>query len=504
MKRKTIFRQFRELTHEKVNKEGFPAFERPIEEQVVSVLTTGSTANLFYVNAMENVADMVSVLQKCEDTEFLAKAAVYAREHGFMRTMPIAGAVAVSKREPSLFHRIVHRVCLTPRDFMQLIDIARSRLIRQGCGRSVKRAIIEAIANMSPYHAMKYPSAVRDMIRIARPHEKVNPAVIGYIMRGDHSGDEQFELLHRLKKAEDEEEIVRYILEGKLPYEVVTGSVKKMTPEVWRALFHIAPYFNLIRNLNNFARNGVFDNPTNLEKAVERIQNPEAVKKSKLFPFRFFVAYHMLQEFRGSHRIKHALEKAMELSLANIPEIPGKTAIASDVSGSMMSNLTGDYSVIQCIDLVGIFTAAVAKKCEKLPVVLPFESDVRLDFAEKFYQSETMMEAASAFRATGGTSLSAPVEYLLKEKIEVDRFIAFTDSEEWVGRGFLEAWEEYTSRVNPGAKAYLVTLLPYRDAPAPPFIRNVHFIYGWNDNVLRYITAKEPEAQVQEVRRISL
>ena len=505
MKRRTIWRQMRkEAEPTKVNKEGFPAFDRPIEEQVVSVLTTGSTANLFYVRAKENIQGMIAVLKRCEDTEFLAKAAVYAREYGFMRTMPIVALVEVSKREPGIFKSIAFQVCRNPHDWQQLIDICRSKTIRDGCGRAIKTMIQAALFNMTPYHAMKYPRAVEDMINIARPHEDINPAIIRYIKKGDHSGSEQLRQLKRLKETSDDREAAEIIREGKLPYEVVTGSVQNMTARIWEALFHVAPYFNLIRNLNNFGKNGVFTSSTNLQKATERIANKEAVRKSKLFPFRFYVAYHMLQDFRGADQLKVALEEAMEHSLANMPEIPGKVAIAPDVSASMTSNLTSDYSVLQCIDLVGIFTAALVKRCKELPTVLPFESRIREDYAEKLYKAETLMEMASALEAGGGTSLSAPVEWLISQKQEVNYFIAFTDNEEWVGRGFLDAWKEYTDRVAPEAKAYLVTLLPYRDAPTPPLIRNVHYIYGWSDNVLRYIASPDPEAQVREVLKTNI
>ncbi len=50
MKRRTVWRKLREETlpkPDKLNKEGFPSYKRTIEDDVLSVLTTGSTANLF-------------------------------------------------------------------------------------------------------------------------------------------------------------------------------------------------------------------------------------------------------------------------------------------------------------------------------------------------------------------------------------------------------------------------------------------------------------------------
>lgn len=505
-------RPFRTIWHEvggvvskpdKLNKEGFPAYSGTPEHDVVNVLMTGTTANTFYVKVTELVMDQVNVLREFGDTEFLAKATVYAREQGYKREIPIASTVVLSTKSLNLFRAIVHRVCKNPHDWQKFIDICRSRLIRNGLGRAIKREIINAIRDMSSYHAIKYPSAVRDMIRIARPHESVNPTVIKYIMEGRHEGDEQLEALYKLKHAESERDIIRAIEEGRLPYEVVTGSVPKMTPAIWEALLYQAPYFNLLHNLNNFIRNGVFDREENLECAIKKLTNPEAVRNSKLFPFRFYIAYRMLEDFKYSRDLKDALERAMEISVQNIPEFDGRVCIAPDVSYSMSSSLTGDYSVVRCIDLVGIFTAMLMKRCRERPLLLPFDTKLRLDMAEKAYRAERMLDIASAFRADNGTSLSLPVEYLLRENIEVDYFIAFTDNEEWVGRRFEDALRDYINRVNPDVKVYLVTLMPYRDYPTPTYGANVHYIFGWSDSVLKYICSDVDE-QIREIEKVEL
>ena len=503
MKRKTIWRKMSQEVIAKpdhANKEGFPSYKRTIEEEVLSVLMTGSTANLFYTKAEENIKRMIEVIQLCKDSEYLAKATIYAREKGFTRTLPIASLVEISRRYPHLFRKIARRVCRNPKDWQTFIDIARSRLIRRGVGRAVKEEMIKILSETSVYHAIKYPRAVADMINIARPREDVNPTVIRYIKRREHEGNEQLEALKVVKTSENKDDIIEAIERGRLPYEVVTGSVRKIAPRIWEALLYQAPYFNLIRNLNNFGRNGIFNKEENLDYAVRRITNERAIKQSKLFPFRFYVAYCMLEDFTGAERLRSALRIALEKSVANVPELDGKVAIASDVSGSMSSSLTGDYSVVECCDIVGVFTGCLIKKCRKMPIVLPFDDDVREDIASNIYGKETVMEIASCFGAWGGTSLSAPVEWLIRKREPVDYFIAFTDDEEWVGRSFLEAFLEYKQVIAPECKAYLVTLLPYRDFSAPPQIEDVYFIYGWSDAVLRYITT-DPREQLHEVEK---
>jgi len=502
------WREVREVAKpDKKNKEEIPAYSGTPEMDLVNVLMIGTTANTFYVSGWQLAEEMIQVLQKYLDTKFLAKAIIYAREQGYRREPPVVGEVVLSTKDLNLFRQTIHRVCKTPTDWQKFIDVCRSGMIRKGLGRALKEEIVSAIANMSVYHAMKYPKAVEDMINIARPHESVNPAVIRYIKRKDHTGDEQLEALWKLKHTSNEDEIVRIIEEGRLPYEVVTGSVTKITPRIWEALLYQAPYMNLLRNLNNFARYEVFNHHDNVEYAVRKLINNEAIRQAKVLPFRFYVAHRMLRReyFDNSwhyEQIAGALEKALETSVINVPELDGNVCIAPDVSGSMGSRVMGEYSVLQCYDIVGIFTAMMIKKCKKVPVVLPFDSKVRLDVVEKLMQKETIMEMAKCFGAWGATSMSAPVEYLINENIDVDVIISFTDNEEWVGRGFIDAFMDYRRRVNPECKAYLVTLLPYRDYPTPQ-IPGVHYIFGWSDAVIRYI-ATDPEEQMKEIVDVNL
>jgi len=493
---------------DKLNKEGFPAYSGDPKTDVVNVLMTGSTANSFYVNALEKVEDIVKLLTEFEDNEFLAKATVYAREKGYVREIPVVSTVVLSTKDLNLFRKTVHRVCLLPTDWQKLIDVSRSGLIRQGVGRALKREIIEALRNMSVYHAIKYPKAVEDMINIARPNETVNPVIIKYIKERETSGNPQLEALEKLKRTEDENEIVKIIEEGRLPYEVVTGSVNKMTPKIWEALLYQAPYFNLLRNLRNFLEYGVFDKADNLNYAIKKLTNREAIRKAKIFPFRYYVAWKRIRKTATKpevvNSLLNALEKGMELSVDNVPELDGNVCIAPDVSGSMESKVLGEYSMLRCKDIVGIFTAIMIKKCKKLPIILPFESELRLDLVEEALGKDRLMDIAKTIGvALGGTSLSAPVEYLLKEKIDVDYFIAFTDNEEWVGRSFMEAFMEYKRKINPEVKAYLVTLIPYRDYPTPTNIHNVYYIFGWSDNALRFI-GYDIETQISEIGKIEL
>lgn len=522
-----------ELKPNTLNKEGYPAFKATPEEVSLQALMTGSLANLFYTSAKENTKMFIEAFNSI-DTMTLAKQIVYAREKGFTRTIPISATVVLSKRDVELFKKVVHRAMRTPHDWRQFMDICRSGEIRKGIGRALKGEIKVDIINMKSYHAVKYPHDVYDMINIARPNAKLNPVIIDYV-KGlkdkykyllEGKEDKLIEAAKAIQNKElTDDKIASIVKEARLPYEYVVGTVS-MTPKIWEALLYSAPYRNLITNLNNFGRNGVFDNPKNLKYALESIMSPDKVKHSMMFPFRFYIAWKNIgirtsadeygnksyfeSSYYGMNEIRNALQKALEISVANIPEIKDRVCIAPDISGSMSSNVleNKDRSKLKCIDLVGLFTGIILQKCKQgnpnlQHMVLPFNNSVDTTMAKIVMSRETIFDVAKEFRADGGTSLSAPVEFLRRTNTIVDRIIAFTDEEEWVGSSFIDEFYVYKTTVAPKCKAYLVKLVPSGHDAAPPNLTDVYFIYGWNENVLRYVTGNL-ESQMEEVQKIEL
>jgi 60 kDa SS-A/Ro ribonucleoprotein len=256
---------------------------------------------------------------------------------------------------------------------------------------------------------------------------------------------------------------------------------------------------------------------------AERLADRAAVAKSKVLPFQLFIAYKTLEE-SVPRLVREALEDALEQSFANVPTLPGVTCIAPDVSGSMSYGCVSARGAARFIDIAAIFAAACLKKSADA-VVLPFEHQV---VQVRLSARDTLMTTADKLAAVGGggTAVGAPVSYLLEKRIQVDTFIGITDNEDWCygwdGRtlaqfhtlpaqrtkgdeyGFLNAWRKY-KLVNPDAKAFLLTIAPYRHAVAPQDEAGVFFVYGWSDAVLPFIarTLQGVQTQMEAVRAIT-
>ncbi len=450
-----------------------------------------------------------------------------------MKTLPTLGLAILSAgggRTKDLFEKVFTRVVKTPDDLRSFVTIVKSGKIagRNGLGGMTVEPVRKYLASMSEYHALKYGSAnsegltLRDIIRMAhpKPADAATSERFGWLTQGKEKLTDNEELnpqiraFEALKTAATEDEQISLVKQGRLPYEVVVPSVKATTTKIWSELLRQAPYRNLLSNLVTFARHGVFTAEENVQYAVERLTNREAIRRSKVLPFRFFNAWKMYSKSEGNDlRISGAIREAVNLSFENMPTFGNATvAIGPDVSGSMSSGTLSQESSTRYIDIADIFTGALLRKIEKRTVVLPFNTGV---VPTGDLSLRDVLDTAGKIVSIGGggTAVGAPVEYLLSRKVKVDAFIGITDSEDWAyGRGysvsgsFLELWRSYKEQVAPDAKAFLVTIAPYGDAVAPQGTQDVHFIFGWSDRVLNYIGLKLRSGlgQVEQVDQMEI
>lgn len=517
------------------NHAGAMTYERSLREQVVQVLTTSTLGNTFYVSSDKLREETLEVLTKArhECPAFLARALVWARNHGMIRRVPILGLVVLSAgggATKRLFERVFPMVILTPDDLREFIRECLEGKIagRKGLGGMTVPVVRAWLAGISEYHALKYGSSVskgvtlRDAIRMSHPKPQSAEVAetFAWLVRGKKGlGDNQETLpqirkFEALKQATTEEEQVRLVRDGKLPFEVVVPVMKPSTA-VWSELLMHAPYMNLLRNLVTFTRHGVFKEDSHVVHAVKKLTDPQAVRRSMVLPFRFFSAWVEYSKVEGFEpRIADAIRKACEISFENIPSFGDRTVcVAPDVSGSMESEVS-DKGTTRCIDIAGIFAGALMKRIEEKGIVLPFEDRVVTDMNLSFRDDVLVTSEKLASIGGGGTAVGAPVQYLLDHKISVDVFIGITDNVDWcygiggrlVRGSFLSLWRDYKREVNPNAKAFLVTIAPYRDAVAPTSEKGVHFIYGWSDQVLKYISLslEDGVTQTQMIEQMNL
>jgi hypothetical protein len=132
--------------------------------------------------------------------------------------------------------------------------------------------------------------------------------------------------------------------------------------ELWRALIPVMGFEARLKNLRNFDQAGLTD--ADVQPVVDMLTDPAEVAKSKQLPLRFLSAYRALD----SLRFQYPVGKALDLSVGNIPQLPGSTLVLVDTSNSM-NDVMADKSGLKRWDAAVLFGLAVAQRCDHADVV---------------------------------------------------------------------------------------------------------------------------------------
>ncbi len=487
------------------NIEGYPGFERPLEERYLQCLMTNTLGATFYASQKDLVAesakihsDMLAGVDLKGPASLLpyealgdrlvlaAKMIVFARNEGFMRTQPIYGLAKLSTAGEfgrSLFESIFPLVIRTPNDLMDFAAIVAGMGRGQG-GRCIKRVAGNWLASrLTEYWAIKYGAektggySIRDLFRAYHPHVDKNKKtlkqrdLIDYVLRKEFTPELQpqiasFESLKAAGINGRSKIKMACITKGRLPHEVASPFAGK-DPAIWAAIAGQMPIFALLRHLATLERHGVM--PAVVDRVAKVFSNPEIVLKSKIFPYRFLDAMEKV-----SHGlVRDALRDAVEISMANIPDIPGRTVVMIDRSGSMESY----------IRMAAIFGIGLAKKSGDCRV---FAFNTELEECH-VSRRDSVLSQADQLKARGGTDTSLPVEYITQEQHFSDNIILIGDEQQNAGTAFYKAIERYRKKVNRDVKVFMVNVAPYTGAALLPPER-AFYLFGWSDRILQFIS----------------
>lgn len=104
--------------------------------------------------------------------------------------------------------------------------------------------------------------------------------------------------------------------------------------EQWELFIPEMGYMALLRNLRNFDDAGI---PDALARTIgKKLSDAGEVKRSKQFPYSFHTAWLNAP----SPRWKRHLDKALDFSVPNIPQLDGRNLVLVDTSGSMSAPIS--------------------------------------------------------------------------------------------------------------------------------------------------------------------
>ena len=149
--------------------------------------------------------------------------------------------------------------------------------------------------------------------------------------------------------------------EAGMTWEAFAGWLQgPMDAAAWAAVLPSMGYMARLRNLRNFDQAGLGDD---LAAGVAgRLADPAEVARSRQFPFRFLAAYQQAPSLRWGH----ALDRALQSSLRNVPALPGRTLVLVDTSASMSSGGWSKRSTMSPVKAAAVFGVALAAKGERV------------------------------------------------------------------------------------------------------------------------------------------
>ncbi|NNF23907.1 MAG: RNA-binding protein [Rhodobacteraceae bacterium] len=492
------------------NAEGAPAYAYCDAHYLAQVAVTGTFGGMFYLSPQDELEYTLDLAESVE-TEFLAKTAIYARTKGYMKDMPAVLLAVLARRDPALFRTVFGRVIDNGKMLRTFVQVIRSGQTGRKSLGSAPKAMIQHWLNTASDRAIVNASigndpSLADVIRMVhpRPVSKVREALFAWVIGRPCDVSLLPEAL---------QDWMAFQKTGRgpvpdVPFQMLTQL--DLTAKHWARIARKGSWQMVRQNLNTFHRQGVFGMKNEVHRVAEILRDPERIAKARAFPYQLMVASQMLRDQMPAE-ILEALHDAMEIAVQNVPKIDGSVAICPDVSGSMMSPVTGyrpgATSVVRHVDVAALVAAAFLRR-NKGATVLPFDFDVcnvRLQARDTILTSATRL----ADLAGGGTNCSAPLKWLNERGRSPDLVVFVSDNQSWGdarkgGRGtaMMAEWEVLKRR-NPKARLVCIDIAPYGTSQAISR-EDVLNIGGFSDVVFDQIAAfargeARPEHWVAEI-----
>lgn len=424
-----------------VNFEQAPAYSLSAERELLDIATTSKLTNQYYRTA-DATAERVRELVKQVDVEFAAKCAMYTRHVMGMRSISHLLAGEVSRRASGLpwlrsfYRHIVRR----PDDMREIIacimggaEKAERKEKKSGEAKrnghslpsALKRGFAEAMTGMSEYQLGAYKGdgkgvSLTDVMRLTHP---VYSDPLGKLVDGSLRSQKQDAALTRAGQSAETAE-----------------HKAALKQEVWDNNLDTLGYNALVMNCRNILQQA----PALLDRLCARLEDATAIRNSLIQPLQIYRGYLEMAKLNdaGARKIMQSMSRAIDLACQNIPQLPGRTLVAIDDSGSMATACRGDLS-ISALEYAGLFAAMLAKGLNA--DVIAFSDDAR--YVNYDAGNTTLSLAADFVRnaKSAGTNMGAVFQIA---KGGYDRVIVITDMQSWSGIQPHDALKLYRQKHN--------------------------------------------------------
>jgi len=236
---------------------------------------------------------------------------------------------------------------------------------------------------------------------------------------------------------------------------------------IWESLIEGMGLEALIRNLGKLSQNGVV--VSKREKIYAMLRDGENVRRSRVHPLKIMIGSKTYAAGKGElgkmtwtvdRTLVDILSTTFKLAFGNVSKSGKKMMFALDVSGSMSCACAGASSVSCREGSTALALIQVAVEGTANVYVRGFASTF-YNFDGKIRPEMTIQEAIRATDVPfGATDCALPMLAALKERIHVDVFVVYTDSETYAPTIHPQvALEEYRKQMRVDAKLIVVGMV---------------------------------------------
>lgn len=418
------------VTHEGATAKRIGA-EAQLRRTVMACLLWEDT---FYEDG-RSVAERVAEGVAAVPLEVAAQVAVEARNVMHLRHVPLLVAREMARRGGPLVGRTIAEVVQRADELAEFLAIYW-REGRRPLSAQVKKGLAEAFTKFSAYQLAKYNRdeavKLRDVLFLVHPRPLTDEMQAWW----DH------------------------LVAGTLPvpdtWETSLSGEGRDKRAKWARLLEERKLggLALLRNLRNMQQAGVDEGLVRAAIADNEFR--------RVLPFRFIAAA------KHAPRLEDALEQAMFRAAEGMPQLPGKTALLVDHSGSMDAPLSA-RSELTRIEAAAALAVLVREVCETVVVVgfstTPTVLPPRRGFA-----------LAEFFRGLEHGSTNTESAKQLADREGYDRIIVVTDE------------QSHQSLSDPKGRGYVVNVAAYRNGIGYGAWTHID---GWSEGIVRYIQAEE-------------
>lgn len=513
-------------------------------------LILGTTGSTYYASARQSFKEIIPEIQGliAKDGKAAVDKVVEISKGGkapkndeavFVLAL-CACAQNVETRKYALAH--LKDVCRIGTHLFQFIDTIKQN---RGIGRLVKDAIndwyLSKTYDTLGYQLVKYQQrngwSHKDILKLTHPKAKSNEQnnMFGWTMdkvvfNGDnfvrpgiestvytsngieHTSvgvvEHEVELANKFingfelaKNAASVKEMIRLIKEYSLTREMIPTHFLK-EKDIWSALLINMPMTAIIRNLGNMSSVGLLKTFSKSAKfVVNKVTDAEGIKRGRVHPLTIINAmmtYKMGHGIKGNNtwevnqHVVDALEEGFYKSFDYVESTGKYFLIGIDVSSSMGWSDIGGVSGFTPA-LASAVLAMATVRSEKYCRIIGYSSFIKDLQISEHDSLETVMAKTNAHNF-GATDCSKLFEYARKNKIPVDTFVTYTDSETNVGWNSVhpvDALKAYRKDcpTNENAKAIVVGMTTTSASIADPKDPRMLDIVGFNTNVPAVISS---------------